>query len=341
MVMRAAPDGAFLAVQAGSAIYQFSPDPLALTRAYTAGPLPVYYNLNGISPEGHILSIVHQPPNDPYIIAIDAATGGIVRSLGAADVAPPHDMLMDALVLAGGEIATFHDESFIIRRPIDHAAAAPIAFANACLGGSFVDSFNDPASGWPTQVTDTLIASYVPGAYRFYFSDPGQLAAVTRGDVWNNADLLQVNANLIGSQYGTFGIVYGINADWSDFYSFEILPFSPNLPQSKRWYLLHFHGGAWELVESGPASVTDGDTFIALDRDVYTGEINIKINGSAVTTIPEFNGRVGLAASSLWNNIEALFYSYRFDGENCVEDGSRLAGAARFPTDDSRFETNP
>jgi hypothetical protein len=207
----------------------------------------------------------------------------------------------------------------------------PVAFANACLGGSVVDSFDDSASGWPSQVTKTMITGYVPGAYRFYFSDPGQWAAVTRGDVWHNADLLQVTANLIGAQYGTFGLVYGVNADWTDFYSFEILPYS------KKWYLFHFHGGAWELVDSAAVFTSDSWAYIALDRNVYTGEIQIKVNGSAVTTIPEFTGRVGLVASSLWQNIESFFYDYRFDGDNCVEDYNRLAPAEFKSGDDLRL----
>lgn len=319
--LRMAPDGAFLAAQTGNAIYQFAINPLALTRVYQPTPPENgFYTLSGISPDGHILSIVRPVPGDPWLIAIDAATGHIARSLGPADAALPDD-LRDALVLAGGEIVTVHNSTFVIRRPIDHAAAVPLALANACLGGAILDQFNDPASGWPTQVTPTFITSYVPGAYRFFFSDPGQWVAVTRGDVWHNAESLQVIGHLIGAQYGTFGLVYGVNAGWSDFYSFEILPYS------KKWYLFHFHDGAWELLDSAAVYVTESWTYITFDRNDNPGEIDIKINGIAVTTIPEFTGRVGLVASSLWQNIEAHFYNYEFIGDNCVKANNRLAPA--------------
>ena len=319
--LRLSPDGSTLITYIEGHMIQMSTAPLAITRVYGEGDDEYYYTV-GFDTAGLILATRYNPGIGESIVVIDPADGAFVRALGAVDAVPQYDNLQGVLPLAGGQIATLHNELVIVRRPVDHVAAVPVVMNSACFGGVIYDNFTDPTSGWPRRNDAELITDYTAEGYLIGFRDAGAWAGVSRGDVWHNGDLVEVIGELLTGFYppqnGSYGIVFGLNDDWSDFYSLEIVP------GRTRWYLFHFHDGAWEELrsEEDPWLGALGPQVVGIDRDSNTGIAWLEIDGERVMPMPNVSGRVGLAAGSFWPGTQANFNDYRFHGDNC-EPGRR------------------
>ena len=314
---RVSPDGQYLTLASfGNAFWQYRREGLALlwerqgyVNGYFAGGRPLVVDWRGSG--GTLYAL------------LDAGTGATLRGLMERED-PYHEELRGILPVSAGDIAVFYEDRVDLRRPIDYAAALPLGLNAACFSGPIEDNFRNPASGWPTRSDGPTTFGYGPYGYDFHFADAGQWTAVTRGDVWNNGDLLLATAQVLGDfrlKYGVVGIIYGLNADWTDFYTVELVP-TPH-----RWFNYHFHDGQWELLREGTFAGfgADAPIPISLNRSVYTGEVNLIIDDSVRLPIEDVPGRVGLVAGSLIPDISSRFFYYQFHGDNCVEDGNRAA----------------
>jgi hypothetical protein len=216
-----------------------------------------------------------------------------------------------ALPLAGGDLALLRRPEVTLLNATGYAIALQTVFNDACPGGPFVDDFDDPESGWP-RFDDKFTAGYVNGAYRIHLRQPGSWAAVTRGDYWRDSSEVQIRGGQPPNQDGTFGLIFGLDANWTDFYTAEVYP------AASKWALFHFSGGQWQLlslVDYQYPSAT-GST-IRIRRNPLNGETKLDVDGHVSVTLPSFTGRVGLMASAFGTPVTATFDDYRFVGANC------------------------
>ena len=97
----------------------------------------------------------------------------------------------------------------------------PLIYRNYC-SGPLIDDFSTPASGWPIAETTYWSYGYIGGEYRFY-AKQSAFGAVSRGDKTGRF-IVEVDARQVSAVNGSFGLVFQVNDDWSDLYTFEIYP---------------------------------------------------------------------------------------------------------------------
>jgi hypothetical protein len=134
-----------------------------------------------------------------------------------------------------------------------NALFLPVIYDRYCPS-PVVDNFTDPNSGWPIVDTGSIIYRYLHGEYNMYHRDANMWGAATRGDVWNQSKRLEVRGRIVQNQ-GVWGLLFALNDDWTDFYTFEI---SPN---DQRWFVFHYtSSGGWQLISQGTSSAIQPGT---------------------------------------------------------------------------------
>ena len=101
-----------------------------------------------------------------------------------------------------------------------HYSLIPCIASNYCKT-SFVDLFNDPNSGWPSGEDANHLVGYLDGEYRILVKNPYRWTAVSPEFKMAGGTLL-VDVRKTTYYYGTYGLLFGISDDGSQFYSFEI-----------------------------------------------------------------------------------------------------------------------
>lgn len=182
--------------------------------------------------------------------------------------------------------------------------------------GSYSDDFSNPASGWPTLDSGIYSADYYNGVYRLLHRESGYWTAFSRGDVWDQGDLLQIEGEVVSGN-AVWGVIFGLNYDWGDFYTFEIIPVT------EQYFLLHYSSDSgWSFIDSGSSGAirTYGTNTITLAQThpSYPDNISFAINGTNLFQRSVPAGRVGLTGGSFAENTEIHYDNYIFGGDNCV-----------------------
>lgn len=311
------PDGAYLGADTGGGFAQFRAEPLqflwqqpAMFAGYFAGGSPL---VQAWQSGYHVR----------FLVALDPLTGAPVRGLTERRH-PEYGDWGEFAPLADGGVAILYNEGLELRRPADYAAVLPVLMNRACPGGPIIDRFRDPASGWPIRLIGPVTYDYTGDGYRIFMSNPGEWTAVTRADVWDNATLLLAATNVppgpSTQKYASVGLLYGLNDDWTDFYTYEV-----DIDRTT-WYHFHYHDGEWEQLQTGRLNhwVYNGREVLQLRRDPYTGQVLLGVATQHEINISEAPGRVGFVAGSFARNVDVRMYHYEFHGENCDVD-SRAA----------------
>ena len=128
----------------------------------------------------------------------------------------------------------------------------PVTFRDYCFAPS-TDNFSSDLSGWPSGDTGEIIYRYYSNEYNIFHRNNGNWFGVTRSDMWESDKMVQVQSRTASGE-SVWGFVFGLNDDWSDFYTFEIWP------NNQAWYLMHFTSASgWNIVQNGPgASIQPG-----------------------------------------------------------------------------------
>lgn len=188
----------------------------------------------------------------------------------------------------------------------------PVAMNDHCFA-PVVDSFDSASSGWPVGDTGSAIFRYLNGEYNIFHRNENRWTAVSRGDIWDEAKELTINGR-VANERAVWGLVYGLNEDWSDFYTLEILP------HRKEWYHLHFNARTgWELITMAKSS--------AINELQATNQLSIveegtyqsffKINGTKIIQIYPPAGRVGITGGSFATNTDIRYDNYLFVSKDC------------------------
>lgn len=262
-----------------------------------------------ISPTGDEVTLIGMYP-DAY--TFDA--GGALRRFITPDLTYSAD---GYVVLPGHSLANVSPELLRVLRANDHLAFTPMVFADYC-SGLFIDDFSDPTSGWPVADRGSVATYYDYNRYNGHFYAmlhrvPDAWSGVSRGDTWQAWPSLSV-LTTAGPGVGSAGLIFGLNDDWSHFYSFEIIP------EVERW-VLYFYLDGWHIW------ATDEDGYIS-DPGDYTllrlvptpdGQLDLQIGYHTVFTFPEIpNGRVGLSGGSFYQGVGHSYDDFTIEpGPNC------------------------
>jgi photosystem II stability/assembly factor-like uncharacterized protein len=208
----------------------------------------------------------------------------------------------------------------------EHASFAPFisTVAPDSCHGPYIDHFDLPDSGWPSGDSGHTAYGYASGEYAILHRQANQWMAVTRRDFWQNDHLVKTSGYQLANS-GLWGLVFGLNENWSNFYTFEILP------DLQSWYLLNFDAeNGWRQIATGSAAhILPGQG----KNDLLIQGANYKmyfyINNQLVYEMAERAGYLGLTGGSFTNNTQLRFEYYLFQRRACS-----VAGAFLFEDDE-------
>ena len=110
------------------------------------------------------------------------------------------------------------------------------------------DDFSNPSSGWPVADTSVNLYEYRNGEYRIYNKTTDYVGAATADHHLDDIDLA-IAAHQAGSARGTYGLAFGINDTFSDYYIFLVWP------DFQEWDLFHYqYGSGFTALKSGTSS---------------------------------------------------------------------------------------
>ena len=180
---------------------------------------------------------------------------------------------------------------------------------------NFSDDFSNPASGWPVGTDSNMSLQYLNGEYQMQqFSPNGWVGAVpgyAQSDYTVTVDVR--NATNV---YGSAGILFGLSDDWTQFYTFEILP-------DGSYDLWRYSGGNWDILFSGSStSIALGTATNALKLERNGDMISLYANGDLLTSFSDgtYTGsrRIGLFVFAFDDpNLDARFDNFKVYPANC------------------------
>ena len=330
--VQVAPDGSFLLVvqsdiENGTAL-QVAADTLATLRSYEAEGLHNAVRGSIISFDSREIVFLwgYWNYSDSHIIeARDAATGALLR-VGFARPNQDYDYLNGFVPLPNNRIAQLFLGAITLLHPYDYAATAPVVMAGFC-GGPFIDTFSDPNSGWPQADLGPVAYRYDNGNYSILQRESDRWSAVSRGDVWNDWERVGVRT-WVPAGDGISGLVFGINADWSEFYTLEVVP------SIRRWVVFAYRDATgWELKASGGGAGGPNESTSLLLIQPEDGSLAILVNDQLVYGLPSVPaGRIGLSGGSFDDPVDLRFDDYIIaTGPNCFPENVRANTLDRSP----------
>lgn len=305
-----APDGSTLTVNwPPGSIYQYDSTTLAETAVYTTSD---GYTNSVYTPDGQSLLALYKPMGyygPAGLHLIDLASGMIVRTfIDESSVSQP----FNAFPFANERVAVVYNDRIRSLIPADYTAALPIIINDVCVA-PIIDDFSNPNSGWPILTTDALIYRYLNGEYNIFHRDQDRWAAATRGDIWESGTQLAEIEGYIADGNGIWGLIFGLNTTWSDFYTFEIWP------QNQSWYFFHYtNSSGWVLIANGNSNAIHPVQSNTLSLKQVYGSQQLQINGVNVhENWTPIQGRVGVSGGSFSRNADIRYDNYVFVGERC------------------------
>lgn len=330
-----APNGSFLAVRSDGVIYQYNADTLEHQATYSTPETDGFAGFAFSADSQQLIALYR--PNGYYesggLKTFNLQTGALERLYTDSSGYGP---TVAVGALAEQDVALVHPNGLRLLTPADHHVALPIAFNRYC-SRPLIDDFSNPASGWPIDDTGAVIYRYVDGEYNIFHRHGNRWAAVTRGDVWQQSRLVEVSGQIVQHQ-GVWGLLYGLNDDWTDFYTFEIIP------HQQRWIILHYTASAgWSLVNQGATSVIrPGTESNTLALRSYGATFVFRINDYLVASFSDLQhrtGRVGLTGGSFQSDVDIRYDNYLFVDADCPLPG--MSGNNAFAGEVNMFERPP
>lgn len=311
------PDRSTLLLRSGEGnIYQYDASTLQLIRTYFGDGKYGFVSL-AVSQNNQSLIGLYYPNgyNGPAGLQVfDLATGEMQRVYeDQTGIYPTYNTAS----FADNTVSLVGRLGVQILTPADYQIAMPLILNKYCTN-PVLDDFSNPASGWPNQDTGSIIYRYLDNEYNIYHQNTNYWGGVSRGDVWNNSILVQASGRIAQNQ-GMWGLLFGLNDDWTDFYTFEIIP------NDQQWYFFHYISGAgWQLVEHGSsAAIQPGSASNTISIYQPYNSTGLQINGTWVAFPFDLNnynnrtGRVGLTGASFENDVDIRYDNYTFVDRNC------------------------
>ena len=242
--------------------------------------------------------------------SIDAAEAVTITFEGAATpILGP--IANSALISGGGELLT--RTALLEVRP--YYGYLPCVIHNLCPL-LYADDFSDPGSGWPVDDDGNIRLEYLYGEYRILVREPDWWAGARPGYKASDYVIAMDLRNASGAD-GSYGFMFGLADDWSQFYSFEIYP--------DRYYAIWQYGAGsgWTLLTAGASPHINAGTasnHIKLQRQGTS--ISAHANGHLLASITDSSylgvRHVGLTASGYDQpNLDVRFDSFTVHPAGC------------------------
>ena len=251
---------------------------------------------------------------NPQFKAYEPVTGNVAHiyqpgfGLGGALMSLPFHTLGNKQI--GVYVQTDGILKFQLLLPTYYGVALPHLLNNYCFS-AYTDSFANTTGGWPDLVSGSTVYRYLNGEYNIYHYNTNTWGAASRGDSWiPGTRLVAIKTRLAGGD-ALIGLVFGLNADWSEFYTFEILP------QDQIWAVFHYtDANGWVLFEADENNFINptGMNEVAIRNQFgTTSYTQFEVNDETVYILGTFpSGRVGVSAGSYAANTDARYDDYVF-----------------------------
>ena len=171
----------------------------------------------------------------------------------------------------------------------------------------YSDDFSKPGSGWPTADTGGILYEYRNGEYRILVRDPFIFSAATPLIVVSDYQAA-VSVRNVNNKDGSYGILFGLVAGWSGFYTFEI--------DADSNFAVWRYSSGWSLLSSGSSNAIKKGTASNELAVVRQGSsMELFVNGTQVDSFVDgtFTGALnfGVTATSLDDsNLDIRFDNY-------------------------------
>lgn len=205
----------------------------------------------------------------------------------------------------------------IFRQIDDFFLYLPLVYNNYTPTRCVDDNFSDSASGWPTGNTGNYQYGYGTGSYFIRNKTTNTWTGVSAGHYYHSSAIIEVDAHHSPGSPGWYGIVFGLNPSWSEFYLFEVNP-------GQRTYGLWKYQGGWaELTGGASSAINTGSGLNSLKITHNVNQIDLYVNSTYLGTVSDgsFSGyrRVGLSATSTGQaNQTAYFDNYGLTTNDCA-----------------------
>jgi uncharacterized repeat protein (TIGR01451 family) len=258
------------------------------------------------------------------------AGGAVTITFGAtvSQTAPSGTSITNSAVISGGgEIITC--TATVAVEPL--WVYLPIIFRNYCPPGPYADDFSDPGSGWPIDDTGDTLYEYLNGEYRILLRNANWWAGARPGFKASNYIVAVDVRRTTGGITGSYGLIFGLSDDWSQFYSFEIAPH--NIPPARNYIIFRYNSGNWTPLAAGFSDnispIWDATNRLKIERNGSL--IRAYANGHLLTSVSDgsYTGsrHVGLiATSSSMPNLDVRFDNFTVD-PICGAAATALSGA--------------
>jgi CSLREA domain-containing protein len=137
----------------------------------------------------------------------------------------------------------------------------------SCSSRLFFDDFSYPGSGWPVLDYPESRYEYLANEYRIWVKTNDWWAGAHPG--FKASDyIVSVDVRNAGGVYGSYGLLFGLSEDWSQFYSFEV--------DSSGYYAIWRHDtyDQWALLAWGDSG--------SIQTGAATNQLNIERKGSQI-----------------------------------------------------------
>jgi uncharacterized repeat protein (TIGR01451 family) len=179
----------------------------------------------------------------------------------------------------------------------------------------YTDNFGDPGSGWPVDDDSNRKYAYTGGEYQIWVKNPSWWAGVTPGAKATDF-AAAVSARRASGSGGSYGIIFGINEDWSEFYRFEIGP--------NNYRISEYDNGTWTHLRNWTTSnhIRTGTNWNRLKVIREGANIAVYVNNQHLATVTDgsFTGlrRIGLVAvSPSSSSLDARFDDFSLYPASC------------------------
>jgi len=186
----------------------------------------------------------------------------------------------------------------------------------------YTDDFSDPDSGWPVDDDTNRRYAYTGGQYQIWVKNPSQGWLVTPGAKATDFTAA-VSARRASGSSGGYGIVFGLNEDWSEYYEFDIGPNN---------YSIWRYDGSWTALRGWTASsaIGTGTSWNRLKVIRNGANITVYVNNQYLTTVTDssFTGlrRIGLLAySPSSGSLDARFDDFSLYPASCGADAAGVS----------------
>jgi hypothetical protein len=198
------------------------------------------------------------------------------------------------------------------------------AVLNAPCQTLYYDDFSDQSSGWPVGDDGDVRYEYLNSEYRLLVRDTYLTVFVDSNFQAADYTLIADVRNATGN-YGTYGLVFGLSADGSQFYSFEV--------DSDGYYKIRRYSdssGLLLLIEGWSSKINTGTTSNRLKVVRNGTEISAYANGQVLETIYDgvYTGSryMGLIASSYYqSNVDVRFDNFTVYPVSCRDQESKTS----------------